>query len=154
MGEVVLQHCSRCRHFKSLCEFSPSSRGRLGNFCRACHADYQAERRADPRKRRAAYDATNRYRERVKGDLQVRVDRIKVERGCVDCGYDTHAVALDFDHLPGFDKAANVSQLVNRCASWERIRIEISKCEVVCANCHRVRTKLRRPSRRLVSNSD
>lgn len=66
------------------------------------------------------------------------VDAIKLARGCIDCGYATHAVALDFDHLPGTEKVAHVSSMLTH--SWERIMAEIDKCVVVCANCHRVRT--------------
>jgi len=56
---------------------------------------------------------------------------------CVDCG-ETDIVVLDFDHLR--DKAAGVSDLVAAGARWERILVEIEKCEVVCANDHRRRT--------------
>jgi hypothetical protein len=66
------------------------------------------------------------------------VAQTKLERGCVDCGYKKHAVALDFDHLPGFEKTAAVSNLLS--CTRARILAEIAKCEVVCANCHRVRT--------------
>ncbi len=69
------------------------------------------------------------------------LDAIKLERGCVDCGYAEHAEALEFDHV-GDDKVIQVSNMV----AWSRVRIdaEIAKCEVVCANCHRVRTHSRR----------
>lgn len=66
----------------------------------------------------------------------------KLEHGCADCGYRKFAGALDFDHLPGTKKLANVTALY--LASWERLLGEIAKCEVVCANCHRERTALRR----------
>ena len=64
--------------------------------------------------------------------------RMKLEKGCVDCGYRGHHVALDFDHVPGNGKVKNVSQL--RVASLNRLMLEVEKCEVVCANCHRIRT--------------
>lgn len=54
-----------------------------------------------------------------------------------------HPQALDFDHLPGFPKTRDVSQMVY-ANKWEPIEAEIAKCEVVCANCHRVRTESRR----------
>lgn len=60
----------------------------------------------------------------------------KVRRGCTDCGYNTHPVALDFDHIHG-DKKFNLSQ-VSR--SLEALQVEISKCVVRCSNCHRIRT--------------
>lgn len=62
--------------------------------------------------------------------------------GCVDCGYNKHPAALDFDHLHGFTKRAGVGTMVRR--SWGDILEEIAKCEVVCANCHRIRTIGRR----------
>jgi ribosomal protein L44E len=67
------------------------------------------------------------------------LNRIKLERGCADCGYNAHAVALDFDHIG--EKSADVSQLYVR--SLTRLLDEIAKCEVVCANCHRIRTAQR-----------
>lgn len=65
---------------------------------------------------------------------------MKMAAGCTDCGYDDHPVALDFDHLPGAEKAAAIATLIRQCVSWERLVAEMEKCEVVCANCHRVRT--------------
>ena len=72
-----------------------------------------------------------------------RVAEMKVAAGCTDCGYDANADALEYDHLPGFEKVAAVSTLLRGGASWERVEAEIAKCEVVCANCHRIRTRAR-----------
>lgn len=62
---------------------------------------------------------------------------IKMARGCADCGYRAHPAALDFDHLPGTVKLFQVGAMSGR--RRELIDAEIAKCEVVCANCHRVR---------------
>jgi hypothetical protein len=70
------------------------------------------------------------------------MDDIKLASGCVDCGYREHAVALDFDHSLG-KKTAGVSALVKSACDWSIVEAEMAKCEVVCANCHRVRTKTR-----------
>lgn len=67
---------------------------------------------------------------------------IKLARGCAECGYREHAEALDFDHRPDEIKLFNVSAQLNR--SLDSILSEIEKCDVVCANCHRVRTAARR----------
>jgi DNA-directed RNA polymerase subunit M/transcription elongation factor TFIIS len=66
---------------------------------------------------------------------------IKKESGCVDCGYNAHPSALDFDHI-GDDKHFDIGS--NTSASRERLQAEMDKCEVVCANCHRIRTYKRR----------
>jgi len=98
-------------------------------------------------------EAVRRYRERhpKRGAQHTRVTKqahrallseIKLERGCADCSYRGAPEALDFDHLPGSDKRRNVGAMLGY--SWEAILSEVDKCEVVCANCHRIRTHDRR----------
>ncbi len=94
---------------------------------------------AELRSRRAN---TARRGERRWVEYGARLAALKVERGCADCGYNAHPAALDFDHLPGAEKVAGLSTLAN--AAWARVLEEIAKCEVVCANCHRIRTANRR----------
>ena len=66
----------------------------------------------------------------------------KLAQGCADCGYKKDAYALQFDHVRG-DKKKNVSDLIRSDYAWSTILEEINKCEVVCANCHAIRTKVR-----------
>jgi hypothetical protein len=61
--------------------------------------------------------------------------------GCIDCG-ECDVLALEFDHLR--DKRFNVPRGIYAEFSVARMREEIGKCEVVCANCHRRRTNARR----------
>jgi hypothetical protein len=69
-------------------------------------------------------------------------NKIKLERGCADCGYNTDSDALDFDHLR--DKVERISRMLQTSRSIASLDAEIAKCDVVCANCHRIRTKRRR----------
>ena len=55
----------------------------------------------------------------------------------MDCGYQDHPAALSFDHVQG-QKLGNVSEMIKR--AWTVIATEIQKCEVVCLNCHAIRT--------------
>lgn len=73
------------------------------------------------------------------------VGMIKTASGCQDCGYATASAALQFDHIDN-NKKSDVSDLINRDYSWKVIQEEILKCEIVCANCHAVRTNTRRNS--------
>jgi hypothetical protein len=69
---------------------------------------------------------------------------------CADCGVRYPPHQLEFDHVRG-TKVADVSRLATRPVGVKRLLEEIAKCEVVCANCHRLRTWCRRrrgPSRR------
>lgn len=67
---------------------------------------------------------------------------LKKERGCIDCGYNEHGVALQFDHIG--DKKQSVSNLIRSDYAWSTILKEIAKCEVRCANCHAVMTAYRK----------
>ena len=77
---------------------------------------------------------------RQKQQYKKRLVEIKQASGCVDCGENNHIV-LDFDHVR--DKKYNVSRMIHDGFSWKAIMNEIKKCEVVCANCHRIRTYAR-----------
>ena len=72
-----------------------------------------------------------------------RILDFKINGYCVDCGYkgEKYPSVLEFDHI-GTDKVFAISQ--GSSYSWEAIMKEISKCELVCANCHRIRTANRR----------
>jgi hypothetical protein len=72
-----------------------------------------------------------------KQQLKQKLAQIKESSGCVDCGINNHII-LDFDHL--HDKKYNISRMIHDGFSWAAIKKEIAKCEVVCANCHRIRT--------------
>jgi len=66
----------------------------------------------------------------------------KRSRPCADCGGFFHPVAMTFDHLPGSQKRDDVSNLL-RSGYRQVLLDEIAKCELVCANCHAVRTYMR-----------
>lgn len=64
---------------------------------------------------------------------------LKTNTPCADCGGQFHPCAMDYDHVKGA-KLMSVSSLVARGQPWSLIQEEIDKCELVCSNCHRVRT--------------
>lgn len=70
------------------------------------------------------------------------VDSLK-SNPCTDCGVQYPPSAMQFDHI-GDDKEINISAAVNRPYSIKRIDAEVAKCELVCANCHAIRTDNRR----------
>lgn len=59
---------------------------------------------------------------------------VKLQSGCLDCGYDDDPSRLHFDHRAGTIKEFEPSAGVDR--SWERMLAEIAKCDVRCASCH------------------
>jgi len=65
------------------------------------------------------------------------VDNIKMNEGCSKCGYSDHPVALHFHHLEPVKKHGTISVLVKK-GSLDRIKQEMEKCEILCANCHAI----------------
>ena len=55
---------------------------------------------------------------------------------CVCCGYDKHAGVLDFHHVNPAEKEFSIGAR-GYTRSWEKIKQELHKCILVCANCHR-----------------
>jgi hypothetical protein len=127
--------CGTCGLVKPLTEFHQRGSGRQ-SWCRSCRQGYDAAYHARTRERRLV-----RKRERIVEN--VRWMRELKSRPCVDCGIQFHPAAMTFDHLPGQSKVLDIASLVRR-GSIGLARHEISKCEVVCANCHAVRTYTRR----------
>jgi hypothetical protein len=64
------------------------------------------------------------------------------DKGCTDCGRWYPPYVLDFDHVRG-TKIDNISH-ARFLSAPRKLREEIAKCEVVCANCHREREHKRR----------
>ena len=57
---------------------------------------------------------------------------------CIRCG-ETNPVVLDFDHRDEKDKKYGISNMITSY-NWDTILSEIEKCDVLCANCHRIKT--------------
>jgi len=69
-----------------------------------------------------------------------------LEHPCLDCG-ETDPVVLTFDHVRG-EKRANIADMISNSFGVETITAEIEKTEVVCFNCHAIRTQKRSESYR------
>jgi hypothetical protein len=96
--------------------------------------DSRAAIRDHYRRNKQAYlDRNRRQRERIRKFVR----DLKSERRCERCGFDNPA-ALDFHHRDGEKKDVEVANAVRRSWGEERILAEIVKCDVLCANCHRI----------------
>lgn len=71
--------------------------------------------------------------------------QLMVEFGerCADCGKSYSPCVFDFDNLGSSNGHVNLSKLMKSTSSWERLAEEVSKCDMVCSNCHRIRTQER-----------
>lgn len=73
------------------------------------------------------------------------MSQIKESTPCTDCGKLYPHYVMDFDHLD--NKEGLINEFVRRY-NKDALNREIAKCEVVCSNCHRIRS-----FNRLVTNN-
>ena len=139
--ELKQQTCRNCS--------SMFMRKRSAKYCsQTCENKARYKRhgqRATPEVRSAWYRdrvEVPGVRDKLNEQARVRRERVmrfirdfKLRSGCIDCGYKAHHAALEFDHVRG-EKALNVCF----AKSIAQAKAEMKKCEVVCANCHRIRT--------------
>jgi hypothetical protein len=94
----------------------------------------EASRRHYLKNREAILARTKRRRE----SISETVNKLKEENPCVDCGVKYPYYVMQYDHI-STDKLAGVSYLI-RYGRPQEVLDEIEKCELVCANCHAIRT--------------
>lgn len=131
-----MKTCTRCTRNKPLKAFAKKRGGRQA-FCRTCQKTYFAAY-YQKRKKQIRVAVKVHRAQRLAEALQV-IAPLKAAP-CVDCGFTFPSYCMDFDHLDGARKVLDISNMVRLGYSMEKIMVELRKCEVVCANCHRVRT--------------
>lgn len=129
----------KCGKEKEDSEFGKVAKNKdgLNGKCKECKRDYDNEYT----KNRSDEAKEQKQKSKNKRLDRLRDKKIEYLKGhhCVDCGEDD-VVVLDFDHDDPEDKTHNVADMIRRGYSFEKLKNEIDKCTVRCANCHRRRT--------------
>lgn len=136
-----LKICSKCDKKKILTEFYSRKNGsRKGKYYEKCK-DCMKERgrnyyhKNHERQLRLALIRRANYRKVLRDFL----DSIK-NQPCMDCKNNYPPYVMDFDHRNSEDKDKEVARMVAGGWSKNNIMKEVKKCDLVCANCHRIRT--------------
>lgn len=130
---VDTKTCARCKTDKPWDQFDKRPNGKPVAYCKPCRKEYAREHYAN---RSDEYKSRERQR---KFALRAQVWNYLLDHPCVDCGEDDPMV-LEFDHRDPSLKEYNVSKMVSARIPWDRIIVEINKCDVRCSNCHKRRT--------------
>ena len=130
---MIIAYCSRCRREKEFSANAGRKNGR-GVYCKDCQREHQHNWYLRHKKAQIGRVASRHKR------IQGLVRQAK-NRPCKDCGGVFPACCMDFDHVKGLKKFGLSN--AHRRFSIEKIEQEIKKCEVVCSNCHRIRTERR-----------
>ena len=105
--------CSHCQRILPLSEFYKSSKDGNKYWCKKCSRE----------------DNTGRIRSRKLKGIEYLGGK------CSRCGYDKCPDALEFHHLNPEEKDSDYRKM--RYRSFEKVKKELDKCILVCANCHR-----------------
>ena len=97
-----------------LTDFIPKTKTSSYLICRRCRIDAVKKRRAKVKQMAIEY----------KGGK------------CSCCGYDRCSMALEFHHTDPSQKDFSLSQ-DGHTISWSKVKTELDKCVMLCANCHR-----------------
>lgn len=134
--------CPDCKKVKSSSEYgrNKSRVDGLQGYCLVC---MRVRSLASYDKHRDSYFLRAKKRDK---ELDALVYKAK-DIPCADCGRKYPHYVMDFDHVGSERKFLNICRMRARRFAFDKILSEIAKCEVVCSNCHRIRTNKRNPSR-------
>lgn len=129
-----MKTCPVCKVEKNLDQFNKKADG-LQSKCRACQREWYGN----------YYQSSPKEKDRLskKKARQIHENRQLLKKlknvPCMDCGQSYPSFVMDFDHRDPSKKKFSVGSAV-RDHTLDAIMKEIEKCDVVCANCHRIRT--------------
>jgi hypothetical protein len=109
------KECPKCKIIKDRATGFYQTKGKsikVSGYCKSCILESNADRRRDVK--------------------QQAIDYLGGE--CSNCGYNKCNAALEFHHLDPNEK--DISYLNNRM-SFTKLKLELDKCVLLCANCHR-----------------
>jgi len=95
---------------------------------RAYDRAYYENRSEEQKAQKVEYNRNRKARSRQM------IQEFKLGKSC-SCG-ENHPACLEFHHITD-DKGVNIADAVGKGWSWEKIKSEINKCILICANCHR-----------------
>jgi hypothetical protein len=108
--------CADCGHWKPLTDFYVSSKGYPSGYCRSCYSVNYRGQYKNMKERAVAY----------KGGV------------CQDCTRKFPSCVFDFHHLDPTQKDMKLGGNFKK-HDWEDLTVELDKCVLLCANCHRIR---------------
>lgn len=113
---------------------------------RECQRNYMREWRLRNPEKARANDRKNRERNAARQYREARAKFNALKDGpCSDCDVRYPPYVMQWDHRDSSQKEFTIGQSTR--VAWRRVLAEVAKCDLVCANCHAVRTHERRKER-------
>lgn len=150
LSSMELKTCKKCNQQKPLDRFSTfksrNGEERKRGECWDCRNQYAKDNFERLQKWRHEFNQQNKTKKqeraaKVRAEIKAYIDGVK-SVPCMDCGGSFPPVCMDFDHIQ--PKFMSIAKMYSQVYKLDLIKLEIQKCEIVCANCHRLRTQRRK----------
>lgn len=110
----------------------------IGRFlCPVCGLVFDLEHKSTHKGNSCKTCESNRLNSRRESIQELIITTLNSGKGCVECGI-TNPIVLEFDHKDPSTKCFNIGDSYSK--PLDKVVLELSKCDIVCANCHRIRT--------------
>lgn len=131
----MYKKCYRCKELKNISDFhkNKSHKDGLSSICKICQHKYVNQHYQN--NKQYYLNKSKNYIDELKKWFQ----NYKRTLFCIKCGFSglEHPTVLDFHHISD-NKEHNISQMIVSGKKKETIIMEIEKCDILCANCHRI----------------
>lgn len=125
--------CSKCQLEKPIDDFrwKNKSKNLKHSQCKECQKTQEKQHYQESIARQES------VRKTADGQKTINIKLVEQAKsnGCKKCG-EKRLYVLDFHHRDGDEKIATINRMI-KSASAETLAIELKKCDVLCANCHR-----------------
>ena len=135
--------CTKCLREKSQEDFFIRDKTRQIRH-KQCKDCYREHRKTYYQEHYRKYH--NRYIERALKRRRARKQAYRInmlnylkDKQCENCG-NADIRVLEFDHIDAANKSFGIARGIDYTRNWEELLLEIKKCRILCANCHKIRT--------------
>lgn len=134
---INMKRCTRCEENLSIDKFPIMNKktGKISSMCIDCKREYDREYWENNKNTKG--DKKNENAKNNRASKRKYIIEFLKKSKCVDCP-NTDWRVLEFDHRDRETKSFNIADSVSY--SITKIQEEIDKCDVRCANCHRIKT--------------
>lgn len=137
-----MKTCKMCGEDKELAHFGKCNKTKGGyqHSCKKCLRDRRKlQHELFPERRLKSYEISKS----CKIQNRKRYFEYMKDKSCIKCG-EANIACLHFDHREPDRKSFMICRGVSDGIGWEKILLEMDKCDILCANCHAKRTAKQR----------
>lgn len=130
---IMTKVCTKCKQELPISEFRWKNKasGKLHSQCKQCQKAQEKIHYQDSKARQLSVKETAKFQKQRNLFL---IEQAR-QCGCKKCG-ETRFYMLDFHHRSPEEKSDNLAHMI-KSSSETNLILELSKCDVLCANCHR-----------------